>query len=160
MFNKRTIEKKFPNLVFVGVLISVVLVTGAVSFIGQDSSYGVVYLAGNPIEVEVVRSLRDRTKGLSGRLLLAPDSGMLFVFDKPDRHGFWMKDMHFPIDIIWIDESFIVVDIKDNADPNSFPEAFFPSIPALYVLEVNASLAKRQDVIIGSEVSFESIIRD
>jgi len=165
MFNKRTTKNKLSIFIFVGVLVLVILVIGMMSFIedtsiDQELLFGTVYLAGDPIEVEIVHSLRRRAKGLSGKAALAPNNGMLFVFDESSRHGFWMKDMHFPIDIIWINEAFVIVDIKDNAEPNSFPEVFYPKTSALYVLEVNASLAKSQSVIIGSTVSFENIIRD
>lgn len=94
-----------------------------------------------------------RAKGLSGREYLADDEGLLFVFQNPGRHGFWMKDMNFAIDIIWVDEEKKVVDIRENANPESYPaETFYPSYPALYVLEINAGLVEKYGIKVGDSV--------
>src|SRR5512136_601336 len=61
-----------------------------------------VMVGGVRFEVEVAQTPGTREKGLSGRTGLVDGQGMLFVFDKPDRYMFWMKDMLFPIDIIYI----------------------------------------------------------
>ena len=78
------------------------------------------------IQVEVSDTQNERTKGLSGKENLGNREGMLFVFDNEDLHGIWMKDMNFPIDILWINEDYEIVDIKENAKPESFPEIFYP----------------------------------
>ena len=63
-----------------------------------------------------------------------------------------MKEMNFPIDIIWIGEHMSVVDITKSASPSSFPQTFVSSAPALYVLEVQAGFAERHGVKIGDQV--------
>lgn len=110
---------------------------------------------GTKIDAEVVSTPEERTRGLSGRKSLAPNAGLLFVFDQPDRYNFWMKEMNFPIDIIWIGEDFSVVDITENALPESFPELFSPKDKALYVLEVNAYFARTHAISVGDRVSFK-----
>lgn len=109
-----------------------------------------------------------RQKGLSGRAELSDDEAMLFLFDRPGQHGFWMKDMMFPIDIFWlaptnfpkekslgIDEVILkVVDIRENVSPATFPEVFTPISPAQYVLETRAGFAEKNGVKIGDEISF------
>lgn len=102
--------------------------------------------------VNVVDTDTERTQGLSGRESLAEDEGMLFVFEKSDIYPFWMKDMRFPIDIMWIDENLKVVYIKENATPQSFPEIFTPNIFALYVLEVNSGMVVEEKIKINDEV--------
>lgn len=97
----------------------------------------------------------ERTRGLSGKETLAPYDGMVFVFDESARHGIWMKDMNFAIDIIWIDEDFRVVDIKKNAEPESFPEVFKPRERARYVLEMPAGFAEKHNLAIGAHLEFE-----
>ncbi len=77
---------------------------------------------------------------------------MLFVFDEPGKHGIWMKDMRFPLDIIWIDNNLRIVDIKKNISPDTFPEVFEPKSDATFVVEVNAGFAERNDLMIGSEL--------
>ena len=81
------------------------------------------------IPVEVMRTEAEVQKGLSGRPYLDQDKGMLFIFAKSDIYRFWMPDMHFPIDIIWINNN-QVVDISKNV-PIDFnlanPKFYSPS---------------------------------
>lgn len=79
----------------------------------------------------------ERTQGLSGRDTLGQDKGLLFMFEKEGVYGFWMKDMNFPISIIWLDSKCQVTGFKDIATPESFPEVFYPEEPSLYVVEIN-----------------------
>ena len=106
------------------------------------------------ISAEIVKDTLSIMKGLSGRASLGPDEGMLFVFPKPKRYRFWMPDMHFPIDIIWIDGD-RVVDITHSAS-NKFnpirPKFYRPSRDANYVLEVNAGFSKEKGVKVGDSV--------
>ena len=91
---------------------------------------------------------------MSNREKLPANAGMLFVFDQPDYHSFWMKDMLFAIDIIWIDENKKIVDITHNAEPESYPKIFQPSSPAQYVLEVNSFWAAEHGIVIGDVLNF------
>ena len=95
-----------------------------------------------------------RTLGLSGRTYLEENEGMFFIFDSPQRRSFWMKDMNFPIDIIWIDAEFKIVDISKNVLPESFPNTFQPRFPAQHVLEVNGGWAEKNNVKIGDSVEY------
>ncbi|MCX6751552.1 MAG: DUF192 domain-containing protein, partial [Candidatus Nomurabacteria bacterium] len=88
-------------------------------------------------------------KGLSGRKSLNEDQGMLFVFYKSEIYPFWMKDMNFAIDIIWIDEDFRVVFIKKNASTQSYPETFTPNQNARYVLEGSAGFSEKNNLKVG-----------
>lgn len=81
---------------------------------------------------------------------------MLFVFEKADYHSFWMKDMKFAIDIIWIDEDKKITDITHNATPGTYPEIFKPSLPAKYVLEVMSGWIEKNNIEIGMQVNFYS----
>jgi hypothetical protein len=99
----------------------------------------------------------ERILGLSGREGLGEREGLLFIFDEPGRHGIWMKDMLFPIDIIWLDENFQVVGLAENVTPDTFPTSFNPQGDAIYVLEVNAGLAERSGVGLGDEIIIEGL---
>lgn len=94
-------------------------------------------IGGKTLLVEVMNTDVLRMQGLSGREALPKGSGMLFVFDNPDTYGFWMKDMKFAIDIIWLNDAKEVIDIARNVQPNTFPHAFYPPVPVKYVLETN-----------------------
>ncbi len=96
-----------------------------------------------------------REKGLSDTPYLKRQTGKLFVFDQPGVYGFWMKDMHYPIDIVWIDEALTVVGVTLHASPESYPAVFYPPVPVLYALEVNADEAAGDNLAIGVQLHLE-----
>lgn len=104
--------------------------------------------------VDVVNTPETRGRGLSGREQLGKDEGMWFVFDHPARYGFWMKDMNFPIDIIWLDDRYRVVHIEANVSPNTYPKSFTPDEESLYVLEVAAGRAEVAGITEGATLTF------
>lgn len=102
-----------------------------------------VQVHGQTLKVEVERSDRAKAKGLSGRRLLVNGRGMLFLFSTPGSYEFWMKDMRFSIDIVWIFQGKIV-DISRNVIPSKVgesPARVQPRAPADTVLEVSAGVA-------------------
>lgn len=117
----------------------------------DDSGFVTLSIGSAVVHAEIARTTEQRVRGLSGRGSLGDDEGMLFVFPVPDTYGIWMPDMHFPIDIIWLDEAMQVVDIKENATPESYPETFRPRRPASYVLEVSSGYTKENGIYIGTQ---------
>lgn len=115
-----------------------------------------IKIAGNIIKVDLALTEKDQNQGLSGRVGLKDDEGMLFVFDTPDKYSFWMKDMNFPIDIIWVSSDFKVIYIKKDATPESYPMAFTPDKDALYVLEVKSFFSEKNNLKIGDKLEFLS----
>jgi uncharacterized membrane protein (UPF0127 family) len=97
----------------------------------------------------VASTRAEQEHGLSDVPYLASTTGMLFVFDKPDDYGFWMKDMEFPLDIIWLDQSFKIIHIEHDLSPSTYPNVFYPGSPAKYVIEVNAGIAQKFSLAIG-----------
>jgi len=120
------------------------------------STLTVITIDGIEINVDVAETPKEKAEGLSGQANLTKEQGMLFVYEKPDLYSVWMKDMNFPIDIIWIDENFQVIDITENFKPESFPRAVKPQKPVQYVVEVNAGWVKKHRVHIGSPVIFNT----
>lgn len=105
--------------------------------------------------VDIVRTPRAQALGLSGRSSLPANHGMLFPFAPKATVGFWMKDMLFPIDIIWIaDER--VIGIEERAMPDDRPERtiYYPPAPIDTVLEIGAHEARRLGIIIDSAVHY------
>lgn len=119
----------------------------------KNSSLGMIRI-GEKTEVfiEYATTGSQRVKGLSNRENLPQNQGLLFVFEKPDFHKFWMKDMYFPIDIIWIDENWKIIDITKNISPETYPKTFSPKLPAKYVLEVNADFGENSKINIGDRI--------
>ncbi len=113
-----------------------------------------VQIGGKAISVELVTTQAEQNKGLGGRTGLSADTGMLFIFDHPDRYAFWMKDMNFPIDIIWISEDLHVIYIKKDAKPELYPETYGPSMNAKYVLEVPSGFSDANNVKEGDSILF------
>ena len=72
------------------------------------------------VGVEVVSKEDDMARGLMYRTSLGPDKGMLFVFPDSEIYQFWMKDMHFSLDMIWIDENHKVADVSADISPDTF----------------------------------------
>ncbi|MDP6549211.1 MAG: DUF192 domain-containing protein [Dehalococcoidia bacterium] len=111
-------------------------------------------------EVETAITSADRTRGLSGHPPLTPGAGMLFIFERESKYTFWMIDMLFALDMVWIGAECTVVDITFNAPPpapgqtpDQLPR-FSPGAPARYVLEINAGEADSAGIRPGDPVLF------
>ena len=113
-----------------------------------------LFIHGKILHSEVAEASFERRCGLSLRDTLPEDQGMLFVFKDKGFYGIWMKDMRFPIDIIWIDEALRIVDIKRNVLPESYPAVFKPKTEALYVIETLAGVAQKYGIVVGDTVTF------
>ena len=164
--------KRFLVTIFIAVIPIVFFLawyTGKTSFfpfIFSDTELMTIQIDRTPILVEIADTPEARRRGLSGRESLPSVNGLLLVFDTFEPHGIWMKDMLFPIDIIWIapsdmassggeGESLRIVDVKYDVSPDSFPTVFFPERSALYILEVNAGFAKSHNFNVGDVVQLE-----
>lgn len=88
--------------------------------------------------LEVADTDAKRIAGLSGRANIGEHDGMLFIFPTSARHGIWMKDMHFAIDILWLNGDFRVVHTAARVGPETYPTVFRPARPARFVIELPA----------------------
>jgi len=111
-----------------------------------------ITIGGVSIAVEVADTEVLREQGLSGRSDIPDGKGMLFVFDTDGLWSIWMKDMRFPIDIVWADADGKVITVANNVAPETYPEVFSPSLPARYVLELPAGFAAAQGIVEGSQI--------
>ena len=108
------------------------------------------------VQVEVADTPERMSQGLSGRASLAEGRGMIFPYARADRHGFWMYDMHFDIDMVWI-RGGRIVDVTSRAphDPPGELPVYRPAVPADLVLEVPAGTAEKLGWKIGDRVTVE-----
>jgi uncharacterized membrane protein (UPF0127 family) len=97
-----------------------------------------VTLHGRTYDVVVAGSTATREQGLSDARTLPRGTGMLFVFGHDDIWRFWMKDMYFSLDIVWLNAQKEVLYVVHNATPVAYPHVFTPSQESRYVLEVPA----------------------
>lgn len=124
------------------------LVTATDSANQTTSNIKQVSIGGNLINVEVVDSQTARSQGLSGRESLDPNSGMLFIFPTKGVYQFWMKDMKFGLDFIFINDAKITDLIKNvpaPSDPNHL-NIYQPSTAGNTVLEVNAGYVDKHKI--------------
>ncbi|MGM0628942.1 MAG: DUF192 domain-containing protein [Patescibacteria group bacterium] len=109
------------------------------------------------VKAELARTEKELIKGLSGRESIGEADGLLMVFSEEDRHGIWMKDMNFPLDIIWADRSGRIVHIKESVHPDTYPDVFVPDEPALVVLEVKGKKAEKEGWKNGDRIDLENL---
>lgn len=105
------------------------------------------------VEASVADSLPERIQGLSNTPFLPSNVVKLFVFGTPGKHSIWMKDMLYPIDILWLAEDGEIVSIKEQVSPDSYPESFAPEVAAWYVIETNAGFVASNTITVGDKVS-------
>lgn len=114
----------------------------------------VVKLPDASIDVEIAKSSHELERGLSYRKSIGDKEGMIFVFDEMGQYPFWMKDMIFPLDIIWISDEGRVVHIAPNVTPESYAtkQVFKNDAFAKYVLEMKAGHAEKYGVYLGTSI--------
>ncbi len=115
----------------------------------------VCFEGGKCIQAEIADSDESRRKGLMFREKLPQDAGMLFVFEREVRASFWLKNVKFPLDIIWIDKNKTIVGINAGCLPcqENCP-SIVSEFPVRYVLEVNAGWVKANRIQINDRVNF------
>lgn len=115
--------------------------------LGAGAFYGIVSreknimharLGGEELLLRVADTEALRERGLSGTNPLGEHEGMIFVFSRVGNYGIWMKEMLYPIDIIWFDEKYRIIGVEERATPDSFPKVFNPVLPTKYVVELRA----------------------
>lgn len=105
---------------------------------------------------KIAETDEERAQGLSGTKFLAPDSALLMIFPYDSSWGIWMKDMNYPIDIVWLDASFEVVHIERSLQPSSYPDnTYKPKKAARYVIELPASTVSRTYLKVGDRVKVD-----
>lgn len=110
--------------------------------------------------VIVAKSDSDKEKGLSVKSSIGQNEGMLFPFAKEGYYAFWMKDMKFPIDIIFVNKNRIITIYQNVPAPKSPSESlslYKPEMPIDTVLEINAGLSKKYNFKKGDEVKIQNL---
>ena len=124
----------------------------------QDYAHAIVTTStGKEISVEVADTVEKRSLGLGKRSGLENDWGMLFVFEKRKQHGFWMKDMEFPLDIIWLDNHRIAYILRNVQPAKSgvIPPVMTPPVAGNFVLEIDAGRADELKLQVGQRLKYQ-----
>ncbi len=134
------------KILFIALLI---VISGCSSNLVIYSNHKEVY-----VNVEIADSEDEKTKGLMFRESLCDNCGMLFIFDDSDLRSFWMKDTLIPLDMIFIDDNLVIVDIK-NAVPCTTEVCDVYTNKAKYVLEVNEGFTRENNINIGDNITLK-----
>jgi uncharacterized membrane protein (UPF0127 family) len=112
--------------------------------------------SGAVLQTEVMIKDPERQMGLMFRPSLPRDHAMLFVFERMDFHGIWMKNCKFPIDIVWLDEQKRVVHVAEAVPPCKAEPCpvYEPMQKAAYVVEMNAHQAAQEKAALGAALDF------
>lgn len=152
---------------FVGMLIAIALIWGFLR-LQDDKATTSQPCTTNPnlsikqltvgdtvLYAEVAEEYADKYKGLSDRNCLSDNTAMLFPYGTSGEYCFVMRDMNFPIDMVWLDENKKVVTIKHDAQPGTYPaEIYCPEGPAQYIVEMQAGYARKLGLKTGAQFSF------
>jgi uncharacterized protein len=143
-------ESKFlAVLVIILILPAIILGCFKKNIIEQTT----IKINGRNLKVDVARSKDQQRQGLSGRQELDENSGMLFTFFDYQVRQFWMKDMNFPLDIIWIKDQ-TIVKISENVPilTNDAITTVSSDNDINKVLEVKAGWSKKNNIKIGDKI--------
>jgi uncharacterized protein len=112
-------------------------------------------VGGQLIDLDIADSPVLQERGLGGRTSLDAGHGMVFPYSGPGQRCFWMKDMTFSIDIIWLDTAKKVGHIEKNLSPDTYPQSYCPDVDAQYVVELQAGASDKLGIVPGDTLALE-----
>ena len=152
----------------IGIMTVIVILLGVFVFINMSggnlgsflaplfNTTGKVIIDNHTFTVFEAKSEKEKELGLSGRNSIGDNQGMIFIFDKPDTYGFWMKNMKFAIDIIYISNKKIVTiypNVPFPKDPTQELKIYTPSEPADTVVEFKSGTTLKYNFKVGDSVT-------
>jgi len=159
MFNLKTNSeywKEHAWLVFAisGPVLAIAVVTIFFIFFAGHKGERTIEINGESVYVSVAETESLRELGLGDRQSMADDEGMLFIFPVDGKYPFWMKDMHFAIDMLWLNDDGTIAYIQPDVVPATYPEVFAPpTASGKYVLELVGGYCAEHNVKVGDKVS-------
>lgn len=145
-----TVSERNTPLVIGLFIIGLAIVSGIFVYRLTTADTSQIVFGGKQFHAEVASTPVAREQGLSNRDGLAPGNAMVFAFDSADTQCFWMRDMKFAIDIVWLDEQDKITYIEPRVDPSTYPKSFCHN--AKHVLEFPAGTAGSLKVKVGDQV--------
>lgn len=125
----------------------------------QNFTTPTVKINGHEFQLVIAKTEQEKQIGLSKTNTLPQNKAMVFEFDKEGIYPFWMKDMKFPIDIIFIRGNKIVTIYKNVAKPNDSQnlQIYSPTETSNKVIETNAGLSGKYNFKVGDMVEFRNL---
>ena len=151
-------KKNYIKMLIIVLIFSLFFLISCLIYLNINQSNKICIEDKTCFVVEIADDSEEMTRGLSGRESLDENEGMLFIFQKEITPSFWMKNMKFSIDIIWINEEKTVIKIDRNLNPcfGYGCPIFSPSQPAKYVLEINSNSSLQHDISEGDKINFRN----
>lgn len=147
MLNKKNI---LLFIITISIIIAAICYVSTYKFSLHGNKIETVTIGSGKFRAEVVSSDKKMQKGLGGRNGLCDSCAMLFEFSQAGKHSFWMKDMRFPLDIIWIKDGEVLY-IEKNVSEN-FSGTLSPRVDADSVLEIAAGSADKFSIEAGNKL--------
>ena len=145
--------------IFFLLVMALLLISGALLFNAPEQTQviNINFPGGATLRAEVADTPEKLLFGLAFRNVLPPGEGMVYIFGESGPHRVWTKEFQFPVDVIWVDESKVVVHVVEKAPPcieSRCPWYGPPPRDARYVIEANAGFAEQANVAIGAQLTF------
>jgi uncharacterized membrane protein (UPF0127 family) len=140
------------------VLMAIFLMSASFFLVERNEATIIIvsFPTGHELETEVADTPEKLLFGLAFRETLPANSGMLYIFESTGQNHLWTKEYHFPVDVMWIDESHQIVGLKENVAPcreDDCPKYSSPE-PVRYALQTEAGFIKREGITIGLELKY------
>lgn len=169
MNNRRRVAL-LTGIVLILLFFVAVVVVAKQDIVGSvRNDYAQAVIAGHSFTLRVADTIAEQERGLSGSDPLDPNEGMLFVFEDRKERAVWMKEMLFPIDVIWLELAplsdadiaqtpsvqarYKVVGTTPELVPESYPATFRSGKPIDAFLEVSAGMVNQLSVVVGQEIN-------
>ncbi len=143
-----------------GAIVVIFIIVLSITLILSNKKSTKVIVNDKTFNVTIAKTDEEKQIGLSGRDKIAENQGMLFVFDTADYYSFWMKEMKFPIDIIYINGDKVVTVIENAKPPSSSFEdltIYQPQEKSNKVLEVSAGSSDKYNIKSGTTVKVQNL---
>jgi hypothetical protein len=145
--------KKISLIIIAVIILSAILIFFSFSAAKQEEPMNIITINNKEIKVEIAKTSLEQYRGLSGRKNICPDCGMLFISGNKRERDFVMREMMFPLDIIWIgDKKIVKIDSNLQPENSSNLTNYKSGEPVDYALEVNAGFCADNNIKIGDEV--------
>jgi uncharacterized membrane protein (UPF0127 family) len=154
----RTREQKKKRIIML-VLMAIFLMSASFFLVERNEATIIIvsFPNGHEIETEVADTPEKLLFGLAFRETLPANSGMLYIFESTGQNHLWTKEYHFPVDMMWIDESHHIVGLNENVAPcreDDCPKYSSSPEPVRYALQTEAGFIKREGITIGQELKY------
>jgi hypothetical protein len=145
--------------IFFLLVMALLLISGALLFNAPEQMQviNINFPGGGVLKAEVADTPEKLLFGLAFRNVLPPGEGIVYIFEESGPHRVWTKEFQFPVDVIWVDESKVVVHVVEKVPPcleSRCPWYGPPPQDARYIIEANAGFVEQTKVALGAQLKF------